>query len=410
LNALIENIGQLITLAPLVEGQRLQTAETSELGIEANAWLAIEDGQVAGFGTGQSPAPYQSLKKVDAAGGLIMPGFVDAHCHLLFGGTRAAEFSQRLAGATYQEISAKGGGILSTVHATRKSSDEELLDLAINRAAQAAAYGITTLEVKTGYGLTVEEELRHLRIYQTLKTHTKQRLYTTCLALHAKPPEYPTAKAWADICAKELIPIVADQKLADSVDAFVEKGYFEPNDVETYLAAAKQHGLDIRLHADEFADSGAAMLAAQWKAKSADHLQYANKPSMQALAQNSVIAILLPGTSLATKIAYADAKEFFKAGCTVAMATDFNPGSCPIQNISLIATLGAVHCGFNTAQALTAITRVPAHSLGLDKSKGALVQGFDADFTIWPKLTLDEWIFSFGQRRPESVYIQGAKI
>lgn len=407
----ITNIGELITLAPLAKAEKLSRIEDKDLGRVANAWLAVENGKIVASGNGVLPASYNDWPTQDAEGGLVMPGLVDAHTHPLFGGNRAHEFCQRLAGTTYQQIAAAGGGIKYTVKQSRETDDATLLKTARDRLQRFLKNGVTTLEVKTGYGLSVKEELRHLRLYKKLRGETSQHLSTTCLALHALPPEATSVTEFVKTMTEELLPAVAKEKLADFVDAFVEKGYFLPEDCDPYFKKAQELGFKIRIHADEFVDSGAAAAACRWGALSADHLEFAHPDAIQQMAAQNIVAVLLPGTSLYTKIPYTKAAPFLAAGCPIALATDFNPGSCQVDNLGLIATIGALHCGLDLPHTVAAVTYVPAYSLALHQRKGALAQGFDADILWFKGLgRLEEWVAGLGQEKPARVWINGVPV
>jgi imidazolonepropionase len=327
---------------------------------------------------------------------------------LLFGGSRADEFNQRLNGATYQEIAARGGGIQSTMKATRAAPEAELLRSAEDRLARMLSLGVTTAEAKTGYGLSVKEELRLLEILQKLKGKCRQHLSVTCLALHAKSPDHPDLKSYVDHCVKELLPALAERRLADAVDAFVEAGYFSVQEVEPYCVKAKELGLAVRLHADEFSDAGAAAAAARFGAASADHLQFAADAALPLMAEHRVTAVVLPGTSLYTKIPFTNARRFADAGVPVAVASDFNPGSCLLDNLPFLATIAAVQCGLRPAEAVAAVTYVPATSLGLGRQKGALAPGFDADLQVHEVASLEEWLADAGRTPPRQILIGGS--
>ncbi len=409
MSLLLQNIGDLVTLEPLALTGRTTRIKDSDLGRLRGAWLAAENGKVLATGTGPVPAAYSKLRKVDAGGKLVMPGLVDAHTHLVFAGSRADEFNQRLNGATYQQIADAGGGIQSTMKATRAAPDAELIRSAEERLARMLAFGVTTVEAKTGYGLSVTEELRLLEVLQKVKSQAKQHISVTCLALHAKSPDHPDLRSYVGHCVAELLPAIAKRQLADAVDAFVEKGYFSVDDVEPYCLKAKELGLAVRLHADEFSDAGAAAAAARLGAASADHLQFASDAALPLMAEHRVTAIVLPGTSLYTKIPFTNARRFADAGVPVAVASDFNPGSCLLDNLPFLATVAAVQCGLRPAETVAAVTYVPATSLGLGRRKGALAVGFDADLQIHQLATIEEWLADAGRTLPRSVLTASAQ-
>lgn len=407
---IIRNIGHLVTLEPLVS-QPNDPVTRDRLGILKDAWLYCEDGKVKEVGLEPVPGHFSRslIEIVDAQGGLVLPGLVDSHTHPLFAGNRFNEFAQRLDGATYQEIAKAGGGIQSSVKHTREASDETLHENCVGHLQTFLKHGVTTVEAKTGYGLSVDEELRHLRILADVRRSVSQELVITCLALHARPPEYSHPRDYIqDLCTR-LMPILVEEKLAHCVDAFIEAGYYTGEEIAPFLELARRAGIGIRLHADEFSDTGGAAAAAHWAALSADHLQFANTNGIRAMAKQGVVATLLPGTALYTKIPYADARRFFEQGCAVALATDFNPGSCPIDNLPLIATVGALHCGLSTAQAIAAVTYFGAKALGLHHRKGALAPGYDADFCILEMESVDEWIADMGRHLPNQVYIKSIR-
>jgi imidazolonepropionase len=408
----VVGIGQLVTFAPLAEAQRWTGLTEDDLGaLGPDAYVGIAGGKVTQVGRGPLPASLASLPRLDARGGLVVPGLVDAHTHAIFGGSRAHEFAQRLAGATYQEIAARGGGILSTMRATRGASDAELIAGLERRIARAASLGVTTLEVKSGYGLSVAEELRLLRLLAKARAEAQVTLEVTCLALHAASPEHPTLAAYVDACVRELLPAVAAEGLAQWADAFIERGYFGVGDVAPYAAKARALGLGLRLHADEFSDAGATGAAAAWGAASADHDQFASDAGIEAMAAAGTVATLLPGTSLYTAIPFADAKRFKRRGVPVALATDFNPGSCLVDNLALVAGLGAVHCGLTPVEALAAVTFVAARSLRLEARKGALVPGYDGDLAVYADLPdASHWLADFGRTPPSAVVAGGARV
>lgn len=406
----IKNLTELITLKPLADQGRFIGIKSSDLGRLNNAWIAVDDGKISGIGSSQLPAEFKNHQQLDFKGCIALPGLIDAHTHPVFSGVRADEFCMRLEGATYEDIAKKGGGIQSSVTRTAASDEQELETLIQNRLKTSASHGVTTVEMKSGYGLSIAEELRHLRVIQRVRKTALQTISPTCLALHAVPKDQKSPKAWADLCAEKLLPTVKSENLADAVDAFVEAGYFLPEDCELYLQTAKRLGLHVRLHADEFSNSKAAACAARFQALSADHLQHADLDGIKAMAGSGVVALLLPGTSLYTAIPYTDSRPFKEAGCPVGLATDFNPGSCPIDNLRLIMTVGALHCKLTMPEAIAAVTWVPARSLRLENSKGALTVGRDADILVMPLSSCEEFMADLGRTKPRAVFARGSQL
>ncbi len=423
----VENIGKLITLEPLAKTFSGGSVTIKDLGILGpKAWLAIDQhGRVHGAGVAPLPSLYDQWTKVDAQGGLVLPGLVDSHTHPLWGGSRDGEFVLKAAGKTYQEIAQQegGGGILTTVRATRQAGDEVLASLLGQRLERMRASGTTTVEVKSGYGLSVSEELRHLRLLHEVSTQQAMTLRITCLALHAPSPDFSKVDDYIARCCQELLPEAHRLGLISSVDAFVERGYFTPEMVQPYLQKATDLGLMIRLHADEFQESGAALLGATWGARSLDHLQCVSPDALPQVAASGSVATLLPGTSLYSRIPWAQASPLRQQGIPVALGSDFNPGSCLLSNLPLMASLGAVHCGLTLEEAIAAVTFIPAYSLGLTPHrywgqqkqggggfKGALAPGFDGDFILYSHTRASQWLADFGQTPPQRLWIQGQEI
>ncbi len=407
------NVDQLITCHQLAEEKRGFHVKEEDLGALSKGWFYLVGDKIAEVGEGSPPQELQqkAQKVSDLKGFMVLPGLIDSHTHPLYGGDRAHEFLQRLQGLSYEEIATRGGGIQYTVQKTKEASDNDLKKSCHKRLSEFLDWGVTTVEVKSGYGLTVEEELRQLRLYKEVDQEVKQTLYRTCLALHAIPPHLETSvEDYVTKVSKELLPQVAEESLAKGVDIFIERGYFSEAQSETYLSAGKSLGFDIRIHADEFSRSGGSQAAVRWQAKSADHLQAAEWQDYRDLANAGVVSTILPGTSLYTKIPYCDGRKMSEAGCAIAIATDHNPGSSMISQLPFIGSLAGIHCGLTGAQVIAGMTYVPALSLGLEKDRGAIVKGYRGDFVVLPCSNYGSWLYHLGQIRPAQVWIGGVKV
>jgi imidazolonepropionase len=380
----IVNIGQLVTLAGPVRPR--VGAELRELAIIESATLLIEDGRIAAAG------PYHEIKSkipphaviIDAEGRCATPGFVDAHTHLVFAGNRAAEFEQRLAGATYQQIAASGGGILSTVALTRAATEDDLLAASRRHRDWMLRSGTTTIEAKSGYGLDHSTELKMLRVIARLNEEGLAAIVPTLLAAHTVPPEFAPRRAeYVRWIAEELIPEVSAAGLARFCDAFCDDHAFTVEESRTVLTAARRHGLGLRVHAEQFRPGTGAALAAELGAATADHLEAVDEDTLLKLRDGCVQPVLLPGSVIALRrTEYPPARKMIEAGLAIVVATDFNPGSSPIASMPFIMSLACLQMGLLPAEALTAATINAAWSLGLGERTGSLETGKQADFLI----------------------------
>jgi imidazolonepropionase len=380
----IVNIGQLATLAGPARPR--VGAELRELGLIENAALLIENGRIGAVGSYAElrTSISKTVEIIDAKGGLVTPGFVDAHTHLVFAGNRAAEFEQRLSGATYQEIAAAGGGILSTVRQTRAATEDELLTAARCYRDWMLRSGTTTIEAKSGYGLDHETELKMLRVLRRLNQEGPARIVSTLLAAHTLPPEFAGRRAeYVRWIAEELIPEVAAASLAQYCDAFCDDHAFTVEECRVVLIAARRHGLRLRLHAEQFRSGTGATLAAELNADSADHLESISLEDLNGLCSAGVQPVLLPGSVFALRrTLYPPVRAMVEHGLAPVLATDFNPGSSPIASMPLVLSLACLQMGLTPAEALTAATINAACSLRLAAETGSLETGKRADLLI----------------------------
>lgn len=364
-------------------------AQTSAYGLLPKQALGIKQGVI------QCIAPMQvfeqersnlnSTEIIDAQGALITPGLIDCHTHLIHAGNRAQEFEQRLLGVSYEQIAQQGGGILSTVYATRKASVEQLVELAIPRLKTLMTEGVATIEIKSGYGLDLDSELNMLRAARELAKRFPVRISTTLLGAHTLPPEYKNrADAYIDWVCNELIPAAVSEKLADAVDVFCEHIAFSPAQTERVLQAAQSYGLGIHVHAEQLSNQHASALAARYHAWSADHLEWLDEEGIQAMAASSTVATLLPAAFYflrETKVPPIELLRHYQV--PMAVATDFNPGTAPLASLRLTMNMACTLFRLTPEEALLGVTRHAAKALGLQDQIGQLREGFAADFIVW---------------------------
>jgi len=346
--------------------------------------------------TSELPKRYRTLKSRDLKGRqAVIPGLVDCHTHLIFAGDRSDEFAARCGGATYEQIAAKGGGIAKTVRSTREASLKELLRLATARVREAASFGVRTLEIKSGYALSHEGEIKQLRVIQELrKLFPEMAFSSTYLGAHDFPKDRPRGDYLQELLNKTL-PEVSRLKLADSCDVFVDRGYYTLEEGRRVLEKAKSLGLRVKIHADEFADTGSAALAAELGALSADHLLQVSEAGIARLSRSDTVAVLLPGTAFYLKSNYAPARRLIQAGAVVALATDFNPGSCMTLSLPAIMTLAALYLGMSRAEIFAAVTLNAAQALAMHDRRGTLEPGLEAAFAVLPFKRFDEMYYRF---------------
>ncbi len=348
--------------------------------------LATSNGRIAWLGRRTDlPADAQPREHVDGGGRWATPALVDCHTHLVFAGDRAAEFEARLGGATYEQIARAGGGILSTVRATREASEDSLVAQAMPRLSALAAEGVGTVEIKSGYGLDTETELRLLRAARRVGHEAGVRVRTTCLALHALPPEHRDDRdAYVRRVVEDLLPRVAADRLADAVDVFCERIAFTRDECARVLRRARDLGFAVRVHADQLSDGGGAALAAQFGARSAEHLEYASEEGVAAMARAGTVAVLLPGAYVLLREERPPPVATLRAhGVPIAIATDCNPGTSPVTSLLAMLPLAAAAFRLTPAECLAGVTRNAARALGLERDLGTLEPGKLAEFVLW---------------------------
>ena len=410
---LVIHSARLLTLAPLSEERPRVGPAAGDVGAVDGGWVAARDGAIVATGEGDGWGRLELVGggvERDAAGAVVMPGFVDPHTHLLYAGERWEEFGARRSGTDYLAILEAGGGIHATVRATRDASDERLLGLLRGRLARAAALGTTTIEVKSGYGLEPQEELRQLRLIARARADAAIDVTPTYLAAHALPSAYADDVRGFLRAAEEALPSVVAEGLAEAVDAFVEKSVFEPDDVRAFFKAAKAAGLAVTLHADQLNDVGASAFAARIGARSADHVARAGPEGLRALARHEIPAVLLPGSAFFVGYDPPDARRFVAQRVPLALATDHNPGTSPLEGMPAAIALAVTLCRMTPHEAIVAATINAAHALGRGTRTGALVEGRRADILVLDTDDERELAYRLGAPLVREVYAGGKRL
>jgi imidazolonepropionase len=410
---LVRNLSQIATPA----GRTARRGKAMrELSVMEDAVIVVQNGRFAYVGPENEKPPELLIDEdFDANGATAVPGFVDSHTHIPFAGFRESEFNRRLQGETYEAIAASGGGIAATVYATRKATEEQLTANVLARAATMARYGTTTAEAKSGYGLDKECELKQLRAIREASATSPVRLIPTCLAAHEFPPESRGSEAarqgWLSTIIAEILPAVAQEKLAVFCDAFVERGVFTREQGEDVLRAAVELGMIPRLHADEFSDGHGASLAAALGCASADHLMHISGDGIAALAASDTVANLLPATSFfLMSDRYAPARKLIEAGAIVSLSTDCNPGSSMTESMQTVMQLATLQMKMTVEESLTAATLNGAFSLRLAKEIGSIETGKRADFVLLDAPSYLHLVYHFGVNLVSAVFRDGQRV
>jgi imidazolonepropionase len=389
---------QIVTLATAhqKDGRKLKP---SDLGIIENGSMVFDQEKIIWVGPDSNfPDEYHDIPYVDMAGKTCTPEIVDSHTHVVFGGDRAHEYFMRLNGASYEEIANAGGGILNSMNGTNELSRSELLKLAQQRVKTIRSYGVGTIEIKSGYGLNFEKEYEISRLIHDLKNIVRPdvQIINTFMAAHAVPKEYSSSYQYMKEVVLPLLDSLAEENIIDCVDIFHEQNYFSEDDLVSLFERAQRLGIPVKMHADEFNDNGGAQLATRFKALSADHLLKTSEEGIAALANSNTVATLLPGTGFFLGKTQANARAFLDAGVKVAIASDFNPGSCHCDNLLLIASIAAPQYKMNVAELWSAITLNAAHALGL-KNQGAIVSGLRPRFTVFNTDSIARVSYNWGK-------------
>ena len=375
--------------------------------------IVVEQGRIAWVGEEAAlPSPYRALPAHDGGGALATPGLVDCHTHLVYGGQRANEFAMRLAGASYEEVAKAGGGIVSTVRATREASEDALFDSAAARLQNLLAEGVCAIEIKSGYGLALEHERKQLRVARRLGEHFGVTVKTTFLGAHALPPEYAGrphgSRDYIDLVCQQMLPALAAEGLVDAVDVFCERIAFSLEETERVFKAAQQLGLPVKLHAEQLSDMGGAALAARYGALSCDHIEHLSAEGIEAMKKAGTVAVLLPGAYYTLRDTHLPPIEALRAaGVPMAVSTDHNPGTSPTLSLLLMVNMACTLFRLTVPEALAGVTAHAARALGLQDTHGRIAAGLSANFVLWKLDEAAELAYWFGHRPVRAVVRQG---
>lgn len=408
---LIKNIQQL--------AQVRETGKNTVKGMDMailpsiyNAWLAIENDIIVGYGTMEEwpgISDWSNLEVIDASGKIIMPTYCDSHTHIIFAGTREGEFVDRINGLSYEEIALRGGGIINSSKKMEFASEEELYQSAIVRINEMISQGTGAIEIKSGYGLSLQSELKMLRVIHKLKQTLPIPIKSTFLGAHAIPPAYKeNRQKYIDLILNEMLPAIANEQLADYCDVFCERNYFTPQETTLILNTAKQFGIQAKVHAEQLSNSGGVIAGVKAGAISVDHLEYVGDAEIEALLQSNTMPVILPGAAFFLSLPNPPAKKMITAGLPIAIASDFNPGSSPSGNINLMNAIACIQYGLTPEQTINASTLNGAYAMGLIENYGSITVGKKANFLITKEIPSLAYLpYAFGSNLIDQVFING---
>ncbi len=414
---LVKNIKKLVQTesAPL----RFRAgAEMSHLPCIDNAFLLAVGGKIAAYGPMSEFSEHllngiaEKVEVVDATSRMVFPTFCDSHSHIVYAGSREIEYIDKIKGLSYEEIAKRGGGILNSVDRLRAASEDELFDSAWQRLEEVASFGTGAIEIKSGYGLDTENELKMLRVIRRLKEKSPLTIKANFLAAHAVPREYIGRQTeYVDLIINEMIPMVAAEELADYVDVFCDRGFFTPEDTERILMQGMKYGLQAKIHANELDYSGGIQVGVKYNARSVDHIEYTGDEEIEALLGSETMPTILPGAAFFLGMVYAPARKMIEAGLPVAMAGDYNPGSCPSGNMQFVLSMGCIKYGMIPEEAINAVTINSAYAMGVEEELGTITKGKTANFFITKPISTIEFMpYAYGSNKVERVYLRGEKV
>lgn len=406
MDILIKNIKGLVQVrdkAPKwIAGDQMDS-----LPILTDAYLFIKDGLIHEYGLMSELDSRDAAEVIDATGRFVLPSFVDSHTHLVYAASREEEFVYKIKGMSYEEIAAKGGGILNSAKKLQQTSEDELFERTLKRAHEIISYGTGAVEIKSGYGLTTKDELKMLRVAKRIGKETPLTVKTTFLGAHAVPREFTKAD-YLKLVLEEMLPAVAEEGLADYIDAFCEKGFFNPEETEMIMEAGKNYGLKPKIHANQLSVSGGVQVGVKTRALSVDHLEAMDEDAINALVGSSVMPTLLPGAAFYLGTSYPPARQMINAGLPLALATDYNPGSSPCGNMSLMLSLACIKMKMTPEEAINAATINTAYAMEIGESHGTITKGKAANVFITNDIPSVAYIpYSYGKNVISSVILNG---
>ena len=414
MKTLILNIKQLVQ-TELSPRKWVAGKDMARLGILENAYLLVEEDKIAGFGKMEDldrEAVYAGgdiVKEIDATGRLVMPSYCDSHTHLVYAGSREIEYIDKIRGLSYEEIAKRGGGILNSCERIRKASEEELFDAAYDRIQEIAGFGTGAVEIKSGYGLDTESELKMLRVIRRLKAETPLLIKSTFLGAHAVPLEYKGRQTeYVDLIINEMIPMVAAEELADYIDVFCDKGFFTVEDTDRMLNAGMKYGLCAKIHANELDYSGGVQVGVKYNAISVDHLECMGEEEIACLLESETMPTVLPGAAFFLNMPYSPVRKMIQAGLPVALASDYNPGSSPSGNMKFIMSLGCINYKMLPEEVINATTLNSAYAMGVEEEAGSIAVGKLANFYITTPISGIEYLpYAYTADLIEAIFLKG---